>query len=104
MGTLGFNPHFVLRGPRSWDVPQLAPDSGVKSGKNLGKALVNEVAHIYSYKTHTTSVSLIRDTIQWTTRITETGITNLTRITNEIAAASDYLMEYFNGILAVLLE
>ena len=43
-------------------------------------------------------------TIQWTTRITETGITNLTRITNEMAASSDYLMEYFNGILAVLLE
>ena len=42
--------------------------------------------------------------VQWTTRITETGITNLTRITNEMAASSDYLMEYFNGILAVLLE
>ena len=39
-----------------------------------------------------------------TTRITETGITNLTRITNEMAASSDYLMEYFNGIMAVLLE
>ena len=45
-----------------------------------------------------------RSTLQWTTRITETGITNLTRITNEMAASSDYLMEYFNGILAVLLE
>ena len=43
-------------------------------------------------------------TIQWPTRITETGITNLTRITNEMAASSDYVMEYFNGILAVLLE
>ena len=42
--------------------------------------------------------------VQWTTRITETGITNLTRITNKMAASSDYLMEYFNGILAVLLE
>ena len=42
--------------------------------------------------------------LQWTTRITETGITNLTRITNKMAASSDYLMEYFNGILAVLLE
>ena len=42
--------------------------------------------------------------IKWTTRITETGITNLTRITNGMAASSDYLMEYFNGILAVLLE
>ena len=42
--------------------------------------------------------------VQWTTRITETGITNLTRIKNEVAASSDYLMEYFNGILAVLLE
>ena len=42
--------------------------------------------------------------IQWTTRITETGITNLTRITNEMATSSNYLMKYFNGILAVLLE
>ena len=42
--------------------------------------------------------------IQWTTRITETGITNLTRITNEMATSSDYLMKYFNGFLAVLLE
>ena len=40
-------------------------------------------------------------TIQWTTRITETGITNLTRITNEMATSSDYLMKYFNGFLAV---
>ena len=42
--------------------------------------------------------------IQWTTRITETGIMNLTRITNEMATSSDYLMKYFNGILAILLE
>ena len=42
--------------------------------------------------------------IQWTTRITEMGITNLTRITNKMATSSDYLMKYFNGILAVLLE
>ena len=28
--------------------------------------------------------------LQWTTRITETGITNLTRITNEMATSSDY--------------
>ena len=42
--------------------------------------------------------------VQGTTRITETGITNLTRITNEMATSSDYLMKYFNGILAVLLE
>ena len=42
--------------------------------------------------------------IQWTTRITETGITNLTRITNEMATSSDYLIKYFNGFLAVLLE
>ena len=42
--------------------------------------------------------------VQWTTRITETGITNLTRITNKMATSSDYLMKYFNGILAVLLE
>ena len=42
--------------------------------------------------------------VQWTTRITETGITNLTRITNEMATSSDYLMKYFNGFLAVLLE
>ena len=42
--------------------------------------------------------------IQWTTRITETGITNLTRITNKMATSSDYLMKYFSGILAVLLE
>ena len=46
----------------------------------------------------------ILHTIQWTTRITETGITNLTRITNEMATSSDYLMKYFNGILAILLE
>ena len=45
-----------------------------------------------------------KHSVQWTTRITETGITNLTRITNQMAASSDYLMEYFNGILAVLLE
>ena len=42
--------------------------------------------------------------IQWTTRITETGITNLTRITNKMATSRDYLMKYFSGILAVLLE
>ena len=42
--------------------------------------------------------------IQSTTRITETSITNPTRITNEMATSSDYLMKYFNGILAVLLE
>ena len=47
---------------------------------------------------------LVCQVLQWTTRITETGITNLTRITNEMAASSNYLMEYFNGILAVLLE
>ena len=41
--------------------------------------------------------------IQWTTGITETGITNLTRIMNEMATSSDYLMKYFNGFLAVLL-
>ena len=46
----------------------------------------------------------MEEEVQSTTRITETGITNLTRITNEMAASSDYLMEYFNGILAVLLE
>ena len=34
-------------------------------------------------------------TIQWTTRITETGITNLTRITNKMATSSNYLMKYF---------
>ena len=42
--------------------------------------------------------------VQWTTRIMVTGITNLTRITNKMATSSDYLMKYFNGILAVLLE
>ena len=42
--------------------------------------------------------------LQFTTRITETSITNPTRITNEMATSSDYLMKYFNGILAVLLE
>ena len=47
---------------------------------------------------------LFPNKVQWTTRITETGITNLTRITNEMATSSDYLMKYFNGILAVLLE
>ena len=43
-------------------------------------------------------------TVQSTTRITVTGITNLTRITNKMATSSDYLMKYFNGILAILLE
>ena len=47
---------------------------------------------------------LYENTVQWTTRITETVITNLTRITNEMATSSDYLMKYFNGILVVLLE
>ena len=43
------------------------------------------------------------NTIQLTTRITETGITNLTRITNEMAISSNYL-KYFNRFLAILLE
>ena len=30
----------------------------------------------------------------------ETGITNPTRITNEMATSSDYLMKYFNGFFA----
>ena len=47
---------------------------------------------------------VLNSQIQWTTRVTETGITNLTRITNEMATSSDYLMKYFNGFLAVLLE
>ena len=34
--------------------------------------------------------------VQWTTRITETGITNLTRITNEMAASSNYLIDTVN--------
>ena len=42
--------------------------------------------------------------VQLTTRTTETSITNPTRITNEMATSSDYLMKYFNGILAILLE
>ena len=42
--------------------------------------------------------------IQLTTSITETSITNPTRITNEMATSSDYLLKYFNGFLAVLLE
>ena len=43
--------------------------------------------------------------IQRTTRITVTGITNLTGIANEMAASSHYLMKYyFNGFLAVSLE
>ena len=46
----------------------------------------------------------LRILVQSTTRITETSITNPTRITNEMATSSDYLMKYFNGILAVLLE
>ena len=46
----------------------------------------------------------IFEQVQLTTRTTETSITNLTRITNEMATCSDYLMKYFNGFLAVLLE
>ena len=45
-----------------------------------------------------------KNIIQLTTSITETSITNPTRITNKMATSSDYLMKYFNGILAVLLE
>ena len=49
-------------------------------------------------------VSIHLCSIQLTTRTTETSITNPTRITNEMATSSDYLMKYFNGILAILLE
>ena len=42
--------------------------------------------------------------IHSTTSTTETSTTDSTRITNEMATSSDYLMKYFNGFLAVLLE
>ena len=42
--------------------------------------------------------------VQLTTSITETSITNPTRITNEMATSNDYLLKYFNGFLAILLE
>ena len=42
--------------------------------------------------------------VQLTTSITETSITNSTRITNEMATSNDYLLKYFNRFLAVLLE
>ena len=41
--------------------------------------------------------------IHSTTSTTETSTTDSTRITNEMATSSDYLMKYFNGFLAVLL-
>ena len=50
------------------------------------------------------SLSAHKNCVQLTTRTTETSITNPTRITNEMAPSSDYLMKYFNGILAILLE
>ena len=39
-----------------------------------------------------------------TTSTTDTSTTDSTRITNAMATSSDYLMKYFNGFLAVLLE
>ena len=48
-----------------------------------------------------TSVLLV---VHSTTSTTETSTTDSTRITNEMATSSDYLMKYFNGFLAVLLE
>ena len=39
--------------------------------------------------------------VQLTTSITETSITNPTRITNEMATSNDYLLKYFNGFLAM---
>ena len=62
-----------------------------------------EFAHRLSSSVYLTRLN-IHHTVQWTTRITETGITNLTRITNEMTTSSNYLMKYFNGFLAVLLE
>ena len=50
------------------------------------------------------TVHIILAGIQWTTRITETGITNLTRITNKMVTSSNYLMKYLNGFLAVILK
>ena len=44
-----------------------------------------------------------RPTIHSTTSTTQTSTTDSTRITNEMATSSDYLMKYFNGFLAVLL-
>ena len=35
---------------------------------------------------------------------TDTSTTDSTSITNEMATSSDYLMDYFNGFFAVLLE
>ena len=32
------------------------------------------------------------------------GITNMTRITNKMPTSSDHLMQYFNGVLADLLN
>ena len=43
-------------------------------------------------------------TVHSTTSTTETSTTDSTRITNAMATSSDYLMKYFNGFLAVLLE
>ena len=44
------------------------------------------------------------DIVHSTTSTTETSTTDSTRITNQMATSSDYLMKYFNGFLAVLLE
>ena len=42
--------------------------------------------------------------IHSTTSTTDTSTTDSTRITNKMATSSDYLMKWFNGFLAVLLE
>ena len=50
------------------------------------------------------STNISKISIHSTTSTTETSTTDSTRITNEMATSSDYLMKYFNGFLAVLLE
>ena len=42
--------------------------------------------------------------IHSTTSTTDTSTTDSTRLTNEMVTSSDYLMKYFNGFLAVLLD
>ena len=42
--------------------------------------------------------------IHSTTSTTDTSTTDSTRLTNAMSTSSDYLMKYFNGFLAVLLD
>ena len=70
--------------------------------RHFGKGIV--------YRVNETTVSskwnqrVTKNPIHSTTSTTDTSTTDSTRITNAMATSSDYLMKYFNGFLAVLLE